>query len=139
MVKPTVHDIAREAGVSLSTVDRVLNGRADVRPKNAERVLSAVKKLGYVRDTHAANLARQRLYRFVFVLPDGPNHFVETIVTAVQEASGSHLADRARVEVMTVNASDPHSVVERLQSLDLGTLDGLAIMVPETSADCGAS
>jgi LacI family transcriptional regulator len=132
MVKPTVHDIAREAGVSLSTVDRVLNGRADVRPKNAERVKAAVKKLGYVRDTHAANLARQRLYRFVFVLPEGSNHFVETIVAAVQEASGSHIADRAQVEVLLVNTSDPHAVVDRLKSLDLETLDGVAIMVPET-------
>ncbi len=132
MVKPTVHDIAREAGVSLSTVDRVLNGRADVRPKNAERVKAAVKKLGYVRDTHAANLARQRRYRFVFVLPEGPNHFVETIVAAVEESSGTQVVDRADVEVMLVNAADPHAVVDRLKMLDLSALDGVAIMVPET-------
>ncbi|WP_428647821.1 LacI family DNA-binding transcriptional regulator [Roseibium sp.] len=132
MAKPTVHDIAREAGVSLSTVDRVLNGRADVRPKNAERVRAAVEKLGYVRDTHAANLARQRQYRFVFVLPEGANHFVETIVAAVQEASGTQVIDRASVEILLVNAADPHAVVDRLRTLDLDALDGVAIMVPET-------
>jgi len=132
MVKPTVHDIAREAGVSLSTVDRVLNGRADVRPKNAERVKAAVEKLGYVRDTHAANLAKQRRYKFVFVLPEGPNHFVETIVLAVHEASIAQISDRVDVEVMQVNAADPHAVVDRLQTLNLSRLDGVAIMVPET-------
>jgi LacI family transcriptional regulator, galactose operon repressor len=132
MVKPTVHDIAREAGVSLSTVDRVLNGRKDVRPKNAERVKAAVKKLGYVRDTNAANLAMQRRYRFVFVLPDGPNHFVETIVSAVAEASGTQIVDRANVDVMLVNAADPHAVVDSLKTLNLSELDGVAIMVPET-------
>ncbi|ASP34269.1 LacI family DNA-binding transcriptional regulator [Labrenzia sp. VG12] len=132
MAKPTVHDIAREAGVSLSTVDRVLNGRADVRPKNAERVKAAVEKLGYVRDTNAANLAKQRQYRFVFVLPEGGNHFVETIVAAVGEASGTRLADRTDVSVLLVNAADPHAIVEALKALDLSTLDGVAMMVPET-------
>ncbi len=132
MVKPTVHDIAREAGVSLSTVDRVLNGRSDVRPKNAERVKDAVRKLGYVRDTHAANLAKQRRYEFLFVLPDAPNHFVETIVAAVEEASGAQVADRANIETLLVNTADPHAIVERLKRLDLSRLDGLAIMVPET-------
>lgn len=131
-MKPTVHDIAREAGVSLSTVDRVLNGRADVRPKNAERVKDAVRKLGYVRDTNAANLARKRRYKFVFVLPEGPNHFVETVAGAVREAAAAQVTDRADVEIVYVNAADPHAVVERLKSLDLGTLDGVALMVPET-------
>lgn len=132
MAKPTVHDIAREAGVSLSTVDRVLNGRADVRPKNAERVKAAVEKLGYVRDTNAANLAKQRQYRFVFVLPEGSNHFVETIATAVEEAAGAQVADRTDVRVLLVDAADPHAIVDALSTLDLSTLDGVAMMVPET-------
>lgn len=132
MVKPTVHDIAREAGVSLSTVDRVLNGRADVRPKNAERVKEAVRKLGYVRDTNAANLAKKRRYNFVFVLPDGPNHFVESVAAAVREAAGAQVTDRADVALLEVNAADPHAIVKRLKSLDLTRLDGVALMVPET-------
>ncbi|WP_298821982.1 LacI family DNA-binding transcriptional regulator [uncultured Roseibium sp.] len=132
MVKPTVHDIAREAGVSLSTVDRVLNGRADVRPKNAERVKAAVRKLGYVRDTNAANLAKQRRYRFAFVLPEGPNHLVETIVAAIHEATWAQVADRTEFRILSVNAADPHAVVDNLNALDLSSLDGVAIMVPET-------
>ncbi|MBG6157507.1 LacI family transcriptional regulator [Labrenzia sp. EL_159] len=131
-MKPTVHDIAREAGVSLSTVDRVLNGRADVRPKNAERVKAAVRKLGYVRDTNAANLAKKRRYNFVFVLPEGPSSFVDTVAAAVREAADAQVTDRADVEVRYVNAADPHAIVKCLKSLDLGQLDGVAIMVPET-------
>ena len=38
MVKATIEDVAVEAGVSVATVDRVLNGRAAVRPPTAERV-----------------------------------------------------------------------------------------------------
>ncbi|WP_420413837.1 LacI family DNA-binding transcriptional regulator [Roseibium sp.] len=132
MVRPTVHDIAREAGVSLSTVDRVLNGRTDVRPKNAERVKAAVQKLGYVRDTNAANLAKQKRYRFLFILPEGPNHFIETIDAAVDGLIGSPLADRTDIQKLFVNVGDPHAVAARLSFLKPEELDGVALMVPET-------
>ncbi|MFY8145905.1 MAG: LacI family DNA-binding transcriptional regulator, partial [Rhodobacter sp.] len=69
-MRPTVNDIAREAGVSLATVDRVLNDRPGVRAKTAEAVQAAIRRIGYVRDVAAANLARQRDYRLAFVLPD---------------------------------------------------------------------
>ena len=86
MNKPTVHDIAKEAGVSLATVDRVLNARPGVREKTIAKVNAAVERLGYVRDTYAPNLARQRQYRFVFVLPEGPSQFTETLRAALQAA-----------------------------------------------------
>jgi len=54
--KPTVNDIARVAGVSLATVDRVLNGRSGVRSLTIAKVNKAIDELGYVRDTAAANL-----------------------------------------------------------------------------------
>ncbi|WP_144434647.1 LacI family DNA-binding transcriptional regulator, partial [Pseudomonas syringae] len=40
-LRPTMADVAREAGVSLSTVDRVLNLRADVRTDTAQRIAAA--------------------------------------------------------------------------------------------------
>ncbi|MEL6266345.1 MAG: LacI family DNA-binding transcriptional regulator [Pseudomonadota bacterium] len=130
--RPTVHDIAREAGVSLATVDRVLNARPGVREKTIARVQEAVDRLGYVRDTFAANLARQRLYRFAFVLPGGSGQFVETLRAALREATASQLADRVLVRVVTVPANDPHAIVRALRALDPARLDGVALMVPET-------
>ncbi len=47
--KPTMTDVAREAGVSLATVDRVLNGRGGVAPAKAGRILTAAKRLGLDR------------------------------------------------------------------------------------------
>ena len=57
VAKPTVNDIARVAGVSLATVDRVLNERPGVRAVTIKKVKAAIDQLGYVRDTAAANLA----------------------------------------------------------------------------------
>ncbi len=132
MAKPTVHDIAKEAGVSLATVDRVLNSRPGVREKTIAKVQAAVDRLGYVRDTFAANLARQRQYRFVFVLPEGPSQFAETLKAALNEAYASQIADRVLLQVTTVPLRDPHAIVRALRALDPRRLDGVALMVPET-------
>lgn len=132
MNKPTVHDIAREAGVSLATVDRVLNARPGVRDQTIARVQAAVGRLGYVRDTSAANLARQRQYRFAFVLPEGPSQFVGTLRAALKEASSALVADRLLVRIVPIQSPDPHAIVRTLRSLNPARLDGVAIMAPET-------
>jgi len=49
-MRPTVHDIAAAAGVSLATVDRVLNQRPGVRLVTREKVEAAIRQIGYIRD-----------------------------------------------------------------------------------------
>lgn len=132
MARPTVHDVASEAGVSLATVDRVLNARPGVREKTVNRVNEAVRKLGYVRDTSAANLARQREYRFDIVLPRDTSQFTKTIKDALMEASGAQLAERTRVNIVFVQPDDPHDVAKSLHRLRALKPDGVALMVQET-------
>ncbi|MEU9385874.1 LacI family DNA-binding transcriptional regulator, partial [Streptomyces sp. NPDC048279] len=56
--RPTMKDVAAEAGVSAMTVSRVVNGDAAVAPRTAARVEAAVRKLGYQRDDVARQLRR---------------------------------------------------------------------------------
>lgn len=56
--RPTIADLARASGVSVATVDRVLNGRHPVREETARRVYDAAKTIGY----HAVGLLRQRVF-----------------------------------------------------------------------------
>ncbi len=132
MSKPTVHDIAKEAGVSLATVDRVLNARPGVRTLTVARVHDAVRRLGYVRNTHAANLARQRQYRFTFVLPEGPSQFVETLRQSLDETLQAQSDERFAVTIMPVPPNDPYAVVRMLKRLSRSRADGVALMLPET-------
>lgn len=132
MPRPTVHDVANEAGVSLATVDRVLNGRSGVSGKTALKVQEAIGKLGYVRDTSAANLARQREYNFAIVLPDDSSQFTETLKQALTEASEAQLAERIAVKVVSVLPEDPHAVARTLHCLRASRPDGVAIMAQET-------
>src|SRR5580658_5408683 len=71
MVRATVHDLARAAGVSLATIDRVLNRRGGVRAATIEKVELAIARLDYRRDAAAAMLAKQHEYRLAFVIPTG--------------------------------------------------------------------
>ena len=132
MGKPTVHDIALEAGVSLATVDRVLNDRPGVRQPTALRVQDAIRKLGYVRDVHAANLARGRQYRFAFVLPDSQTQFMQALREAIAEASEGLRIDRAELRIVDVPLSDSAAMVRSLEKVMDDGLDGIAIMANET-------
>ena len=132
MGKPTVHDIAKEAGVSLATVDRVLNRRPGVRRVTVERVQAAIDKLGYVRDLYAANLARQRLYRLAFVLPTGQSQFLAALEDAVGEAGKGLRADRIDLQAVRVPVDDPVAVRRAFGRLIDQGVDGVAVMANET-------
>lgn len=130
--KPTVNDIARVAGVSLATVDRVLNMRPGVRRVTIEKVNEAISELGYVRDTAAANLARQRLYRLRFILPDTSNEFIVALRGAIAEQSEKLRYERTTLDAMAVPAFDPQAIVDALDDLNDNAIDGVAVFGPET-------
>jgi len=131
-MRPTTIDIANAAGVSLATVDRVLNDRAGVSPKTQARVNDAIKKLGYVRDLSAANLAKKRQYKLAFVLPDEPSQFQSTLINEINVAIGRGHADRSDIQLVQFVANDPNNLVRELRKLARKKFDGVAIMAPET-------
>lgn len=132
MSRPTVIDLAREAGVSLATVDRVLNGRPGVRQRTIDAVNDAISRLGYVRDIAAANLARSRNYRMAVLLPDTESQFVQTLADAIEEAAGTALTSRMDVELRRFPAEDMHALAAILTDLGQAEVSGVALMAPET-------
>lgn len=134
LVKPTTNDIARHAGVSLATVDRVLNERPGVRTVTVERVHRAVNELGYIRDTAAANLARQRVYRFVFLLPDSSEEFIDALRQEIASQSETLINERTHIETMRVPYVDSTVIAKALDGLRRETIDGVAVVAPETPA-----
>jgi LacI family transcriptional regulator len=133
-MKPTVHDIARSAGVSLATVDRVLNGRAGVRHITRERVEQAISNLGYVRDVAAANLAKSRTYSFVFLLPSNDNSFMIGLREEVREAVLRSGAERTTIRVVDVPPFDAAALAKALDDLADEEPDGIAFVAVESEA-----
>ena len=130
--KPTVNDIARVAGVSLATVDRVLNARPGVRDVTIEKVHKAIAELGFVRDTAAANLARRRQYRLTFILPATDNEFVQALESEISAQFERLLHQRTRLDLRRVPPFDPQAMVQILDDLTAREADGVAIFGPET-------
>ena len=83
-VKPTTKDLARVAGVSLATIDRVLNDRQGVTFKTKNAVEEAIRKLGFERNHAAAALSRNRYFKFIFALPSARGDFVMRIKRSVE-------------------------------------------------------
>lgn len=130
MKRVTIHDVAETAGVSLATVDRVLNGRPGVRKKTIEKVKQAAETLNYKPDVFAAGLAKKRLYRFHFLLPNGPNAFMEDLTREAMSHAQTMSGDRMHVHVEPIDAFDGHRVAGTLAVLDSSVCDGVAVVAP---------
>jgi LacI family transcriptional regulator len=132
--RATVHDVAREAGVSLATVDRVLNGRPGVRPATAEKVEAAIRALDFRRDLSASLLARARDLRVVFLIPDGKNEFMANLTAAIARRARSAKAERLTLDTRHIRALDAGALVRALDALDPRSCDCAVIVATEDEA-----
>lgn len=133
MSRPTIRDVARAAGVSLATVDRVLNRRAGVRAKTVAKVEEAMQRLDFTRDITAANLSKKRRYRLSFLLPDGDNSFMRGLAAAVQATSRHSSLERAEVTVTMVPAFDGPALAQALDAIDRTATDGVAVVATDAA------
>lgn len=86
----TIKDVAKAAGVSISTVSRVLNDRQDVDAQTRARVLAMVKKLNYIRNQNASNLKQLNKAAIGVLLSGRRNAFLTGLAEEVMAAgSGS--------------------------------------------------
>lgn len=82
---PTIYDIAKEAGVSYSTVSRTLSGFEFVKESTRERVLAASKKLGYVPNQQARSLAGGPSNLIGVLVPTLSNEYITQIIHGVDD------------------------------------------------------
>ena len=68
--KVTINDVARAAGVSKGTVDRVLHNRGEVSAASRQQVLDVIKELGYRPNIYASLLASRKEHRIVCIIPE---------------------------------------------------------------------
>src|SRR5258708_31080091 len=86
--RPTIADLSAAAGVSLSTVDRVLTGRAQVRRETAARVLEAAEKIGF----YGIGAIKERIgadkptVRLAFLLQQAKRTFYRNLAAALVSA-----------------------------------------------------
>lgn len=129
MHRPTIPDLAAAAGVSVSTVNRILYGSAKVRPDTIERVTRAAKEIGF----YGLGTLRQREhdsrphYQFGFVLQQSTRQVYQLFASGILDAARKRSDARVEPDLHFVDDLAPASISSAL--LTLGErCDALAVI-----------
>lgn len=85
----TIYDVAREAGVSLATVSRVINNSPYVKPSTRQRVQETMERLGYEPNLVASALMTKRTRLLALLVPDISNPFFAEVAWGVEDAAAN--------------------------------------------------
>lgn len=126
--RPTIADLAKAAGVSVATVDRVLNGRLPVREDTARLVLAAAEGIGF----HAAGLLKQRLQEtpsrsFGFLLQKRSDDFYRAFAAELVAATKAADGIRGRCIVDFMDELVPSLIASKISEVG-AKVDALAIV-----------
>ncbi len=117
--RPTIKDVAREANVSVSTVDRALNGRMTVREDTLRRIAEAAHRVGY----HGRGLIKLRLdevvpeRRFGFILLKEKQEFFQNFKREILEAVAARTDMRGHAVIRFAQSQSPEEFATLLQEL----------------------
>ena len=87
MKKVTIYDVSREAGVSLATVSRVINGSNVVKETTKQRVLEVIKRLDFKPNEVARGLAKSKTTMIAVVFPQSLFAHVKDMIGGIGDAS----------------------------------------------------
>lgn len=122
----TIRDVAREAGVSVATVSRVLNGKEPVRDETRRLILEISERLRYSPHSAARSLITRRTHSVGVLLPDLYGEFFSELIRGIDLAArrrGFHLL----VSSSHTDATEIGVVVAAMR----GRVDGLIVMWPD--------
>ena len=132
---PTILDVAREAGVSKSTVSRVLDER--LPPSNsaaAQRVREAAVRLGYRRDRFASALRRQQTRTIGVLVP----RLTDTVMAMTFEQIATSCARRGQFAIVATTDDDPSAEADAIERLLDQRVDGLVLTTARLGDDMTA-
>ena len=130
----TIRDVAARAGVSISTVSRVLNGTCRVGEDKRRLVLDAAKGLGYSPNPAALSLLNKRTGALGVLLPFVSGEFFSELLSGLDEAA----QDNGMFLVVSTSHRHPDEFKKAIHALDK-RVDGMVVMAPELDAEGTAS
>ncbi len=122
----TIFDVAKEAGVSYSTVSRVVNGFQFVKEDTRTRVLAAMEKLGYVANLQARSLAGGQSRMIGLLIHDLENSYINEVIKGVDSEISKLDYDLLLATTHQRLQKEP----EYVKKLTNGLVDGLIIILP---------
>lgn len=120
-----IRDVARRAGVSISTVSRVTNGKGTVNREMADRVWRAVRELNYQPDPQARALVSGRSHIVGLMVTEITNPFFPELIQRFEQ-----LAVESGYEVLLASTpNDPSSIANSVRRVLQRKVDGVAVMM----------
>ncbi|WDM25860.1 catabolite control protein A [Paenibacillus mucilaginosus] len=86
----TIYDVAREAGVSMATVSRVVNNNPNVKPQTRKKVFEAIERLGYRPNAVARGLASKKTTTVGVVIPDISNSIFSEVARGIEDIANMY-------------------------------------------------
>ncbi|MFF2484171.1 catabolite control protein A [Paenibacillus sp. NPDC058071] len=86
----TIYDVAREAGVSMATVSRVVNNNPNVKPATRKKVYEAIERLGYRPNAVARGLASKKTTTVGVVIPDISNSIYAEVARGIEDIANMY-------------------------------------------------
>ncbi len=126
----TIKHVAREAGVSVATVSRVMNESALVAEDTRLQVLAVATRMGYVPHSGARSLITNRTHTIGMLLPDLYGEFFSEFIRGVDQTARKH-GYHILVSSSHANQQDIEAVLRSMR----GRVDGLILMVPDIQVE----
>ncbi len=131
----TIQDVAKTAGVSVSTVSRVLNGKVDVASETQERIRSVIDDLGYTTNLAARSMRSFKKNMVGLIMPDIAYPFAIEVMKGVNRAIAESEFDLLVYTTGDVRKSGRASHEQKYVSLLSNSItDGVIIVAPVTGA-----
>jgi LacI family transcriptional regulator len=127
----TIQDVAKTAGVSVSTVSRVLNGKVDVASETQDHILSVIDDLGYTSNLAARSMRSHKKNMVGLIMPDIAYPFAIEVMKGVNRAIAESEFDLLVYTTGDVKKSGRASHEQKYVSLLNNSLtDGVIIVAP---------
>ena len=129
----TIKDIARELGVSPSTVSRALKDHPDISPETKRLVRELVEKLKYKPNAIALSLRSQKSNMIGIIVPEIVHHFFSSVISGIEETA---MAGGYNIMIFQSNESYDRKVLN-VQSLISSRVDGALVSISKESNKFG--
>jgi LacI family transcriptional regulator len=128
-MRTTIKDVAREAGVSVATVSRVLNNSGPVRPETRLRIDAVARRLRYAPNGAAQSLSTRKTSVIGVLLPDLYGEFFSEVIRGIDRTAQQH-----GYHVLVSSSHNDRQQIEAALRAMHGRVDGLLVMSPDLDA-----
>lgn len=129
--RSSLKDVAKEAGVSVTTVSRHLNGSLELPESTRDRIDQAVQELDYQPNPHARRLSLGRSDTIALIIPDIANPFFSTLAASVEHAA----AARGSMVILHATFNNDDREIAALELATRNHVDGIIFLTSHAPSE----